>query len=115
MAAENVGAAGATQHVDMPGLNVRTAWREARDVEDLLDHPSRDRSIAKVTARDPAGHDLVDRALRSAALLARSDHGFFRFAHPGSDDAHLDSLRSSDESPFGQSAPRLIAQKVWRT
>src|SRR4051794_24998948 len=47
----DVGLGGATQHVDMPGLNVRTAWREARDVENLLDRPSRDRSIAKVTAR----------------------------------------------------------------
>src|SRR4051794_9950962 len=78
----DIGLGGATQHVDMPGLNVRTAWREARDVEDLLDRPSRDRSIAKVTARDPAGHDLVDRALRSVALLALSGYGFFRAAHP---------------------------------
>jgi hypothetical protein len=64
------------------GANRRT-W------EDLLDPPSGARGIG-IRGTQTGGDDLVDRALRTDARLARTDHGFFRPAHPRSTGAHLD-------------------------
>jgi hypothetical protein len=111
----DTGLGGATEHVDMPGLNVRTSGREPRDMEDLLDYPSRDWSIAEFTAANrrvmisSIGACAGTRSSLGPITASSGPHIRLRLA--------LISIYSArgNEGQFGQAEPSMIEQKFWRT